>query len=145
MSHIIEINGIKMAVDERTATLQRVDTFKIGDPVKLLLKSYSGFDVKFGVILGFDNFKAKPTLTIGYLEYHEMKFAYISQGCEHEILAVDGHDMAMDKVFVIDKMESRIKVKEQELADERMKLNHFKNTFGKYFEGGIPDQTKATV
>lgn len=55
--NIVEINGIKMAIDERTATIQKVDTFKVGDPVKVLIKEYSSYNAKFGVIIGFDNFK----------------------------------------------------------------------------------------
>lgn len=73
MEKIIEINGIKMAIDERTATVQRVDTFKIGDPVKLLYKNYSSYEVKYGVIIGFDDFKNRPTMTIAYLDYTELK------------------------------------------------------------------------
>ena len=35
---IIEINGIKMEVDLRNA--KRIDTFKVGDPVKVLDMTY---------------------------------------------------------------------------------------------------------
>ena len=36
---IIEVNGIKMEVDLRNA--KRIDQFKVGDSVKVLVKSYS--------------------------------------------------------------------------------------------------------
>ena len=37
---IIDINGMKMEVDLRTA--KRIDTFKVGDNVKVLATEYNG-------------------------------------------------------------------------------------------------------
>jgi hypothetical protein len=138
MSSIIEINGIKMAVDERTATVQRVDTFRVGDPVKLLHKSYSSYEVKFGVIVGFDQFKARPTITIAYLDHTELKYCFIHQGSEHEMVAVESHDLAMEKTWILDRMKDRVTRKEQELAEEKSRMENFINMFGKYFDKGIP-------
>lgn len=138
MEKIIEINGIKMAIDERTATVQKVDTFKVGDPVKLLYKSYSNYEVKFGIIAGFDMFKNRPTLTVAYLDYSEMKYVYIHQGSEHEILAIESHDMIMEKTWILDRMQDKITKAEQELNELKSKKEYFHKNFGKYFENGIP-------
>lgn len=136
---IIEINGIKMSIDDRTATISKVDTFKIGDPIKLLYKSYSSYEPKFGVIVGFDNFKARPTITIAYLDSTELKYCYIHQGSEHEMLPVESHDLKLEKTWILDRMKDRILKQEQSLSEEKSKFENFKNMFGKYFENGIPN------
>ncbi len=138
MSQIIDINGIKMAIDERTATVQKVDTFKVGDPVKVLIKEYSGHNVRYGVIIGFDMFKARPTITVAYIDYSTLKYCYIYEGTENEILAVEAHDLTLEKTWILDRMKDNIKKKEQELFEEKSKMEHFINQFGKYFENGIP-------
>lgn len=143
MSQMIEINGIKMAIDERTATIQKIDTFKVGDPVKLLKKSYSGFTNHYGVLIGFDAFKARPTITVAYLDSAELKYASVYQGSEDELLAVESHDLVMEKTWILDRMKDRVIRKEQELAEERSKMDNFIAMFGKYFEQGLP--TPASV
>lgn len=134
--NIVEINCIKMAIDERTATIQKVDTFKVGDPVKVLIKEYSSYNAKFGVIIGFDNFKNRPTITVAYVDYSELKYVSIHQGSEHELLAVESHDLVMEKTWILDRMKDRIIRKEQELAEEKSKYENFIAMFGKYFEKG---------
>lgn len=145
MSKIIEINGVKIEVDERTASIQRVDTFKIGDSVKILHRQYdsSAGDIKYAIIIGFDQFKSLPTITVAYLDYSEIKYAYINSSSKHELLAVEAHDLAMEKTWVIDRMQDRIIKKEQELADEKAKLDVFIKMFGKYFKDGIPTSVQA--
>lgn len=143
MSQIVEINGIKMSIDERTATIQKVDTFKVGDPVKLLYKTYSGYDLKFGVIIGFDAFVKRPTITIAYLDSTELKYAYIHEGTEHEMQAVESHDLKMEKTWIIDRMQERILTKERELESEKIKMQHFVDMFGKYFGEGLPTPAEA--
>ena len=56
----MEINGVKFEVDMRT--LKRIDTFKVGDNVKILDKTYS--KIKNGVIVEFLNFKDMPTIQV---------------------------------------------------------------------------------
>lgn len=143
MDKIVEINGIKMVIDERTATVQRVDTFKVGDPVKLLYKSYSNFEVKFGVIAGFDMFKARPTITVAYLDFNELKFIYIHKDSEHEMLAVESHDMVMEKTWILDRMQEKITKAEQELNELKNKKIYFEKHFGKYFQEGTPNAAEA--
>ena len=133
-NQIISINGIKMEVDARTATIRKVDTFKIGDPVKLLLKEYSGHAVKPGIIVAFDQFTKRPTITIAYLEYAELKFAALFEGCEHEIVAATGADLDLNKEYIVDKMDREIEKKEQEIRDVQAKKKFFLEAFGEYLK-----------
>lgn len=57
---IVEINGIKLEVDLRTA--KRVEEYKVGDMVKVLKKEYGdSYKSYAGMIVGFDAFVALPT------------------------------------------------------------------------------------
>lgn len=66
---IIEINGVKMEVDLRHATIIH-QNLKIGSKVKVLDKSssYSGVQVYAGIIVGFENFPSLPTITVAYIK-----------------------------------------------------------------------------
>lgn len=44
---IIEVNGVKLEVDLRNA--RRVDEFRVGSPVKVLVKNYSTYESHFGM------------------------------------------------------------------------------------------------
>ena len=63
---IVEIDGVKVEVDLRTA--KRVDSFRVGDNVKILDKNYSGYKVKPGIIVDFAEFKELPTIVIAVFE-----------------------------------------------------------------------------
>lgn len=49
---IIEVNGVKLEVDLRTA--RRIDEIRIGDRVKVLIKGYSDYKVHAGTVIGFE-------------------------------------------------------------------------------------------
>jgi hypothetical protein len=63
---VIEINGIKMEIDLRTA--KRIDNLKVGDRVKVLIKEYTSYKVHPGTIIGFEPFEKLPTIIIAYME-----------------------------------------------------------------------------
>ena len=133
---IIEINGIKMEVDMRHAV--RVDHFKIGDPVKLLLISDN--TVKSGVIVGFEQFEKLPTIVVAYLKSDYwttgIDFAYINSKSsdKYEIVASDRDTLlSVDKAAIIGKMDDEITKKEQEIIEMKRKKQFFLDRFGVYF------------
>lgn len=126
---IIVINGIKMEVDTRSATVRKVEGYRVGDPVKLLRKDYSGYAVKPGVIAGFEDFKNRPTIVIAYLDYSELKFESIYEGSEHEIISAGEADLDLNKDYIADKMAREIEKKEQEVKDLVAKREFFLKTF----------------
>ena len=78
---VVEINGVKMEVDLRTA--RTIDTYKVGDRVKVLVKKYSDtYETHHGVIVAFDNFENLPTITVCYITtgYNgDLSFSYINE------------------------------------------------------------------
>lgn len=135
---IVEINGIKLEVDLRTA--KKVDEYKVGDMVKVLKKEYSDSYTSYpGMIVGFDAFVALPTIIVAYLESkygsYKIEFVYLNAKTEEiEICHTDSLDMAVDKATVITMMDEEITKKSEEIKDLQRKKDYFTANFNRYFE-----------
>ena len=134
----IEINGIKVEVDLRTC--KRIDTFKIGDNVKVLKKQYGEeYKVYSGVIVDFVNFKERPSLVVAYFENSysgvNIKFETITKDSKDiEIAPCLPHEMKLNKDRVVDKFDIEIAAKEREADELRQKKQYFIDNFEKLFE-----------
>lgn len=144
-TRIIEINGVKLEVDLRSA--KRVDSFKIGDHVKLLIKEYGDtMKVHPGVIVGFDAFESLPTIVIAYMKtaYNDfdLSMAFLnakSEGMEI-VAATDLRPLQFDKAGILDKFDREIQKKTQEVDDLRSKRDFFLARFGAYFKEEMNEQ-----
>lgn len=134
----VEINGIKVEVDLRTC--KRIDTFKIGDNIKVLKKSYNdNYNVYSGVIIDFVNFRERPAIVIAYFDQNynavEIKFETITQDSKDiEIAPCLPHELKINKDRVIDKFDVAIAAKEREADELRQRKEYFINNFAKFFE-----------
>lgn len=133
---IVEIDGIKVEVDLRTA--KRIDTFRVGDNVKVLCKEYSDkFIVKPGIITDFANFKEKPTIVVAVFNEGSwnsspsISFVHIYEGMEsaYEIVYASEEDLRLTKDGVIEKFEREIFKKRNEAQDLQNQLDYFKKHF----------------
>lgn len=135
---IIEINGVKLELDLRQAEVTQVDTFKVGDNVKVLVKpSYGDTKILPAVIVGFDNFRTLPTIIVAYLEVDyskaEIKYAYINEKSETEIVATSPGDVPFERDRVLELLDRDITEKEQALEGAVRKKALFVSQFGKLF------------
>lgn len=135
---IVEINGIKLEIDMRTA--KRIEEFKIGDPVKVLVKKYSDYESHAGVIIGFDEFKALPTIIVAYLENNynsaEIKFIYLnSQSKDVEICSANVKEIPFNKDRVIEMLNGKIHKAKLEVEGLERQKEFFLGQFGMYFKG----------
>jgi len=134
----IEINGIKLEVDLRTA--KRIDQFKVGDNVKVLKKNGgNSFSVVAGVIIDFVNFKELPTIQIATFEsdYFGSKIDFLnfnSKTEDIEICAVSEHELVLEKNRVIDKLNAEIEKEKNKIDELETKKRYFLEHFGKYFK-----------
>lgn len=132
----VEINGINVEVDMRTA--RKVERYRVGDQVKVLVKDYSRYKAHPGVIVAFDAFEKLPTITVAYLEIGyasaEIKFAYINAQEEDAEIAPHSGDLLVDKADVLAKIDKDIASKEREIEDLRRKRDYFERHFARYFE-----------
>ncbi len=138
---IIEINGVKMEVDLRTA--KTVESYKVGDSVKILLKEYSDkYKSHIGVIIGFDAFEKLPTIIIAYLviSYNEteLKFAYLNRESKDiEICAVNEHDISAEKSSIIEMFDGQTAKAQAKVDELKSKKEYFLTHFSKHFEQSI--------
>ena len=132
---IVEIDGVKIEVDLRTA--KRIDTFRVGDNVKVLCKEYDGFKIKPGIITDFANFKEKPTIVVAVLEESysgvSIKFVHIYEGMEeqYEIVYATEDEVKLSQEGVVEKFEREIAKKKHEMEELQFKLDFFKRHFMK--------------
>lgn len=139
----VEINGIKLDVDLRTAV--RVETLRIGDRVRVLAKSYSGYQVHPGVVVGFDPFLRLPTITVAYINGGSLEIKPINDETkELEIVPALDDTLLLEREHVVDMMTREIGRKEVELDESRRKLDYFQRMFGRWFESERAPDTVTT-
>lgn len=142
---VIEVNGIKLEVDLRTA--KRIDELKVGDRVKVLVKNYSDYAVHAGTIIGFEPFQNLPTIIVAYLEksYSEAKIKFLyfnSQTKETEIVkAIDDDCLDIDKASVLQMMDREIIKAQETVKDLQAKRQFFVDNFKSYW----PELQKVTA
>lgn len=137
---IIEVNGVKMEIDLRDATV--VSNYKVWDTIKLLKKTYSSWESHLWVIIGFDNFEKLPTICIAYLEKQsydaKISFAYYNSWSQDmEITVCNDWDIPYKKQDIIDLFNKEEQKKKEELREIEKKREVFEKLFSKYFENWI--------
>ena len=134
---IIEVNGVKLEVDLRSA--KRIDQLGIGSRVKCLVKGYSGDMSTYpGVIVGFDPFPSNPTINVAYLDTNYgggLRFkAFNGSTKDFEVVAdLDNNMLEIDRADVLRKMDREIDTKALELQKLQEQRAYFLANFGKYF------------
>ena len=132
---IVEIDGVKVEVDLRTA--KRVDSFKVGDNVKILDKDYNGYKVKPGIIVDFAEFKKLPTIVIAVFEEGSwssspsISFIHFNAAMDEkiELVPASEDEIKLSKDGVIEKFEREIQKKKNEYIDLQNQLEYFKKHF----------------
>ena len=133
---IVEIDGVKVEVDLRQA--KRVDTFKVGDNIKILDKERSDYKVKPGIIVDFAEFQELPTIVIAVFEEGSywssapsVKFIYYNEKTADKIEMVPASEdeLKLSKDGVIEKFEREIQKKKNEYTDLQNQLEYFKKHF----------------
>lgn len=135
---VIEVNGVKLEVDLRTA--KRVDTLAIGDRVKVLVKQYQDYKVLPGVVVGFEPFEKLPTIIVAYVDvaYNtaELKFVHFNtETKDTEIIkAVDSDELDVDRAKLVATMDRMIEQKQREADDLRLRKDFFLREFRGYWQ-----------
>lgn len=146
---VIEIGGIKLEVDMRTA--RRVDEMKVGDRVQVLIKSsYGSPSIYPGLIIGFKPFASLPSIEVAYIASSfssaELKFVTINaQSKDHEIIkSVDDDGLAIDREQLLKTFAAQIAQKQKEIQEIELRRDYFERNFRAYWEpvaaGTAPDR-----
>lgn len=133
---IVEINGVKLEVDMRSA--RRIDEFKVGDSVKVLDQRNDKNEMRSGVITDFANFKDLPTMMVAiykegsYWEKPTIEFIPYNANTEGiEIVGVSAEEIIVSRDTVVQKFDDEIAKKRDELNDLIIKRDTFVKYFGK--------------
>lgn len=135
---VVEINGSKFEVDMDSA--ERIDTFKVGDNVKLFSRQYGESQIFSGVILGFYNFKNLPTIQVAYFENSfsvdgSIKFVNInSETKDFELLPANSYEAHFDRDGVMDSLNRKIEEATANVRDLKAKKAWFMKYYGKVFK-----------
>ena len=137
---IIEINGVKLEVDMTTA--RRIDEFRVGDTVKVLDNRNDRNELRCGVITDFAEFKELPTMMVAiyksgdYWSQPTIEFIpYNAETEKIEIVGVSAEEVIVSRETIVQKFDSEIAKKRDELNDLIIK----RDTFVKYFGKGVAD------
>ena len=137
---IIEIDGVKVEIDLRTA--KRVDSFKVGDNIKILDKEYDSYKVKPGIIVDFAEFQELPTIVIAVFDEGSwsstpnISFIYYNKNTSNkvEIVSCSEDEIKVSKEGVIERVEREMQKKKNEYEDLKNKLEYFKTHFLKVYK-----------
>lgn len=149
---IIEVNGHKFEVDLRTA--KKIETYRVGDQVKVLIKRYSDtYAVRIGFICGIDCFKSLPTISVCYVneEYNnegKLEFAYINSTTKDvDIIHMTETDVVATKDSALAIFNQALHKKRMEVKELEAKRDFFTRRFGTSFSAAtqfsqepIPDE-----
>lgn len=132
---VVEVNGVKMEIDLRTA--RRIDEFKVGDNVKVLDRRGNEDTVRSGVITDFANFKELPTIIIAvykggsYWDRPSIEFLYYNANTKDvDIVGVSCEETLVSRDTIVQKFDDEIMKKRDELNDLIMKRDVFIKYFG---------------
>lgn len=146
---VIEINGVKLEVDLRTA--RRIENIAVGSRVKVLKKEYDGYKVQHGVVIGFEPFEKLPTIIIAVVElsYNEAKIGFIyynAQTKETEIVvAMDDDKAAVGRDEVCQFIDREIAKHEAAITELRNRKEYFLSKFQTYWTPGETSESEAVA
>lgn len=139
-----EINGKKFII-KNDPTMTHVEEYRVGDQVMVLKKTYSDYKMFPGVIIGFYDFQAKPTIHVAYLnvEYSKASIefqAFNSETKDVEFCRYTGDDLPYGKDRVLTLLQEEVQKQENALRELKHKRDYFLECFGRYF---IAEQTNT--
>jgi len=107
--------------------------FKIGDKVKLYIKDYNN-SIYPGVIVGFDDFKDLPTISILYIQYGEIKLIGLNEVNKDTVQIIPSNEASMlDDNFqtVLFSLNQKIVEAQSRLTELKLKRDFYIKHYGK--------------
>jgi len=139
---VIEVGGHKFEVD--LAAARRIEEFRIGDKVKVLVKQYSEWKTYPGFIVGIDPFVNLPTIVVAYIPESwsssgEVKFAYINaESKEVELCAMKEDDIMLNRETIAGYFDRAMKGKQAELDGIIARRDYFLSQYGSTIGAVMP-------
>lgn len=137
---IIEVGGTKIEID--FSQVRKIETFKIGDTIKIFKKKYSDWKIYPAIITGFAKSEEMAGIEITYLEidYSTAKLMcdIVTEESKDIVLAtITSNEKYMTFDNVSEMLARDIDKREMELAEAKSKLTFFNDFYEK-----LQQQTK---
>lgn len=129
---LIEINGVKMQIDLRTA--KKIEEYRVGDSVKVLVRRYSdSWESYPGVIVGFAEFKNLPSIELLIMRHNgDLEFKVINAKTEDiEIAPFNRYETSFSYITILETINNKIATAEAELCGLKSRKEAFVQYFGK--------------
>jgi hypothetical protein len=147
---IVEINGVKMEIDLRHATVVH-QNLRVGSKVKVLHKPAYGDPVVYpGVIVGFEMFPSLPTIIVSYIKtgYNSdgkipLEFAHINTASAKswELVPSVDDDLPIARDTILEQMDRALETALAKVDEIQRQRAYFLKEFGAYFaEEGLPEE-----
>ena len=122
---------------KRPRTAKRVDSYKVGDNVKILERESSDYKVKPGIIVDFAEFNELPTIVIAVFEegsyYSRPSIKFINYNAKTsekiEMVPASEDEIKVSRDSVVEMFEREISKKKNELLDLQNQLDYFMEKF----------------
>lgn len=141
----VEIGGQKFDIEK--TRLRMIHQFKVGDPVRVLVKSGWGNDIKWeskpGTIVGYHDFQNKPCIVVAqwedsYTTDVKVKLHYIVDGNkEVQLATIPEAELFASKRNVVEQFDRAIKTKHDELEHLQQQKAYFLDQFGAIVDGKL--------
>jgi hypothetical protein len=136
---IVRFGNFEMDVE--VTQVNRIESFKVGDAVKLLKKkgSYNQASTMAGVIVGFDNFESSPAIVVLTMEqsYSDVNFSFItitSESEDYDMIHYSGYEQLFTRDNVMRIFDRKIAEAEMKLNEMNAKRSYFDQKFASAFE-----------
>lgn len=142
----IEINGIKFEVETRK--MRKIESYKVGDPVKILIKKYNDeWETYTGIIVDFIAFQNLPTIVIAYIELgynsNDIHFIDVNEKNENvEIAPLPKHETRIRKADFLLKLNKSIEEKKEKIKALEYIKDIFLDHLDKYYKDIEEDKCK---
>ena len=137
--NIVRVGNIEM--DVAIKSMRSIQTFKVGDPVKLLKKaaSYSKQETMAGVIVSFDNYESSPAIVVLAMKgsYGDVDFQFITiseMGVDYDMIHYSGYEQLFTRDNVMRIFDRKIAEMELKLNEMNAKRAYFDQNFASAFE-----------
>lgn len=137
--NIVRIGNIEM--DVAVTSMRSIQTFKVGDPVKLLKKagSYSSQETMAGVIVSFDNYESAPAIVVLAMtsSYNDVNFQFVTiteMGKEYDMIHYSGYEQLFTRDNVMRIFDRKVAEMELKINEMKAKRAYFDQHFASAFE-----------
>jgi hypothetical protein len=117
-----------------------IESFKVGDRVKCLVKGYSDYQTRYGIIVDFNEFQSLPTIVVAYIENNysdfDVKIVNVNSQSKDavQIVPMDKLEIGISRSDLEETVSRQLEAKRQEIRKLEEKQKYVMTVFKNHFE-----------